>query len=469
MGGLFGVTSKENCVLDLFFGVDYHSHLGTIKGGMAVLGDEGFSRVIHNIQNSPFRTKFENDLEEMPGNSGIGCISDTDSQPLVIKSHLGDYSITCVGKVNNIEELSKAAFTHGGVHLLEGSRGQINSTELISTIIDDCDTFVDGIKQVHELVDGSMTLLLLTEKGIIAARDKLGRTPLILGQKDNAVCIASESFAFLNLGYQFVRELGPGEIVQITAEGIEQLSSPGENMRICTFLWTYYGYPSSSYEGVNVEEMRYRCGSHLAKQDKGLSIDGVAGVPDSGTAHAIGYANASGVPFTRPLIKYTPTWPRSFTPKDQSQRNLIARMKLVPIEALIRGRDLLFIDDSIVRGTQLRETVEFLYASGANKVHIRPACPPLLFGCKYINFTRSRSVMELFTRRTIKDLEGKCDDETAAKYTDSKSDCYNNMVESMCKEQDFSSLKFLTLDDLVTATSLPACKLCTYCWSGREL
>ena len=455
-------------MLDLFFGVDYHSHLGTIKGGMAVLGENGFTRVIHNIQNSPFRTKFEDDLGDMTGTSGIGCISDTDSQPLVIKSHLGNYAIACVGKINNIDALTQAAFQQGGVHLLEGSKGQVNSTELVATIIDQCDSFVEGIHRVHELIDGSMTMIILDQNGIIAARDKLGRTPLVLGEKDGALCVSSESFAYLNLGYHNLKELGPGEIVQITPDGIQQLAPAGEEMKICSFLWTYYGYPSSSYEGVNVENMRYRCGEFLAKQDGDMGLDAVAGVPDSGTAHAIGYAHYSGVPFTRPFIKYTPTWPRSFTPKDQSQRDLIAKMKLIPVDELIRGRELLFIDDSIVRGTQLRETAEFLYDSGARKVHIRPACPPLLFSCKYLNFTRSRSVMELITRRTIQGFEGKCDDETAMKYVDPHGERYHAMVDQMRKDMNFTSLKFLHLDDLIAASTLPACKLCTYCWSGCE-
>ena len=404
MGGLFGVAGKKNCAYDLFFGVDYHSHLGTVKGGMAVLGDIGFTRVIHNIQNSPFRTKFENDVAEMTGNSGVGCISDTDSQPLVVKSHLGDYAITCVGKINNIDEILALAFQKGGRHFLEGSRGQVNSTELVATIIDGCGSFVEGIRRVFELIDGSMSMLILTKDGVIAARDKLGRTPLVLGGKKDAVCVSSESFAFLNLGYSQLSELGPGEIVRFTPDGVEQLSPPGDEMRICSFLWTYYGYPSSSYEGVNVENMRYRCGAHLAEQDGDMPIDSVAGVPDSGIAHAIGYAQRSGVPFTRPLIKYTPTWPRSFTPRDQGQRNLIARMKLIPVDELVRGRRLLFIDDSIVRGTQLKETADFLYRNGAEQVHVRPACPPIMFSCKYINFSRSTSPMELITRRIIQEI-----------------------------------------------------------------
>lgn len=468
MGGLFGVMAKENCVLDLFFGVDYHSHLGTVKGGIATIGEQGFNRVIHGIQNSPFRTKFEDDLDGMEGNSGIGCISDGDSQPLVVRSHLGDYAISCVGRINNTVDLMKKAFNGKGVHLLEGSRGQVNATELVSTLIDQCDSFVEGIQRVHEMVEGSMTLLILTRDGIIASRDKLGRTPLIIGQKDGAVCASSESFAYFTLGYHTVRELGPGEIVRLNPDGIEQLLPPRKEMRMCSFLWVYYGYPSSVYEGVNVESMRYRCGAFLARQDGKMSLDAVAGVPDSGTAHAIGYANAADVRFARPFIKYTPTWPRSFTPKHQNQRDLIARMKLIPVEELIRDRELLFIDDSIVRGTQLRETVEFLYDSGARKVHIRPACPPLIYGCKYLAFSRSTSEMELFTRRTIKELEGDCGDDIVEKYTNEEGPEYAAMVESMRKKQNFSSLRFLKLKDMMEAIDISPCKLCTYCWSGKE-
>jgi amidophosphoribosyltransferase len=467
MGGLFGVVSKEDCVLDLFFGIDYHSHLGTVKGGMATIGERGFTRVIHNIQNSPFRTKFENDLDEMAGNSGIGCISDTDSQPLVVKSHLGDYSLCCVGRINNVDELLKQSWSHTGVHLLEGSRGHINSTELVALLIDQCDSFTEGVRRVHELVEGSMSLLILTKDGIIAARDKNGRTPLIIAQKDGAVCAASESFSYLTLGYHTVRELGPGEIVRITPEGVELLSPPQEEMKMCAFLWTYYGYPSSVYEGVSVEDMRYRCGEYLAKQDGDLHLDAVAGVPDSGIAHAIGYANASGTKFARPFIKYTPTWPRSFTPKDQRQRNLIARMKLIPVEELIRDRELLFIDDSIVRGTQLRETVEFLYDYGAKAVHIRPACPPVMFSCKYLSFSRSTSEMELYARRTIQELEGNCDRATIDRYLIEDGPEYKAMVAAMCNAQKFSSLGFLKLADLVSSITIPREKLCTYCWNGQ--
>ena len=468
MGGLFGVTSKESCNLDLFFGVDYHSHLGTVKGGMAVWGKQGIHRVIHNIQNSPFRTKFEDDVGEMEGNCGIGCISDSDSQPLAIKSHLGDYALCCVGQINNAPQIIERSFQTHGLHLLEGSQGQVNHAELVSLIIDQCDSFVEGIRRAQALIDGSLSLLILTKDAIYAARDKHGRTPLILGQKDSAMCVASESFSYLTLGYHQLREMGPGEILRLTPYGPEHLLPPNDQLRICSFLWTYYGYPSSVYEGVNVENMRYRCGAALAKQDGEMPLDAVAGVPDSGTAHAIGYANASGTEFARPFIKYTPTWPRSFTPKDQRQRNLIARMKLIPVEQLIRDRALLFIDDSIVRGTQLRETVESLYESGARAVHIRPACPPLLYRCKYLNFSRSTSEMELLTRRTILKLEGNCRKDTIKRYSREDSPEYDAMVQSMCRDQRFTSLKFLRLSDLISAVSLPPRNLCTYCWTGDE-
>ena len=391
MGGIFGVASKESCVMDLFFGVDYHSHLGTRRGGMAVYGPNGFSRAIHNIENAPFRTKFDRDLDELHGNLGIGCISDFEPQPLLVQSHLGSFAITTVGKINNMEELVQISYQNGCTHFLEMSGGSINPTEMVASLINQKSSILEGIQYVQELVEGSMTLLVLTPEGIYAARDRLGRTPLIIGKKDNAFCASFESFAYLNLGYDFYKELGPREICYITPESCETLSAPGEEMRICSFLWVYYGYPTSTYEGVNVEEMRYKCGDMLAQRDQDLARpDLVAGVPDSGIAHAIGYANRSGIPFARPFIKYTPTWPRSFMPTNQTQRSLIAKMKLIPVDSLIRDKSLLLIDDSIVRGTQLRETTEFLYHSGAKEVHIRPACPPLMFGCKFLNFSRSR-------------------------------------------------------------------------------
>lgn len=374
MGGFFGVASKEACNLDLFYGTDYHSHLGTRRGGMATYGSDGWKRAIHNIENSPFRTKFEKDVDTMKGNIGIGCISDYDPQPILIQSHLGCFGITTVGKINNADQLIRNLYENGHTHFQSMTNGQINSTELVAALICKKDSFVEGIRYVQSVVEGSMTLLLLTENGIYAARDLLGRTPVVIGKKENAYCVSFESFAYINLGYTDYKELGPGEIVYVTPESVETVSPACEKMRICSFLWVYYGYPTSSYEGVGVEEMRYNCGKLLAQRDDhSIDVDIVAGVPDSGIAHAIGYANESGIPYARPFIKYTPTWPRSFMPTTQSQRNLIARMKLIPVHSLIEDRSLLLIDDSIVRGTQLRETTEFLYQSGAKEVHVRPA------------------------------------------------------------------------------------------------
>lgn len=470
MGGIFGVASKESCVMDLFFGVDYHSHLGTRRGGMAVYGPNGFSRAIHNIENAPFRTKFDRDLDELHGNLGIGCISDFEPQPLLVQSHLGSFAITTVGKINNMEELVQISYQNGCTHFLEMSGGSINPTEMVASLINQKSSILEGIQYVQELVEGSMTLLVLTPEGIYAARDRLGRTPLIIGKKEDACCVSFESFAYLNLGYEDYKELGPGEIVSVTPEGVETLNAPGEEMRICSFLWTYYGYPTSTYEGINVEDMRYKCGAILAQRDRGeVDPDIVAGVPDSGIAHAIGYANESGVPFARPFIKYTPTWPRSFMPTQQSQRNLIAKMKLIPVHKLIKDKKLLMIDDSIVRGTQLRETSEFLYHNGAKEVHIRPACPPLLYGCKYLNFSRSKSEMDLITRRTIAKREGEnVDAKTLADYANPDSANYKEMLGSICQELNFTSLKYHRLDDLIESIGLPACKLCTYCFNGKE-
>ena len=403
MGGFFGVASKQDCVLELFYGVDYHSHLGTRRAGMTTHGEDGFNRAIHNIENSPFRTKFDKDVGEMKGNIGIGCISDYEPQPLIISSKLGSFAITTVGKVNNSEELLKSLYEGAHSHFQEMSNGQINMTEMIAAMICEKDSILEGIKYVQEKVDGSMTLLVMTEEGIYAARDRYGRTPLVIGQKEEGYCVSFESHAYINLGFHDYKELGPSEIVYVTPDKVEVLSEAREEMKICSFLWVYYGYPTSSYEGVNVEKMRYNCGSMLAKRDgDSVKPDIVAGVPDSGIAHAIGYANTSGIPYARPFIKYTPTWPRSFMPSTQSQRNLIARMKLIPVQALIEDKKLLLIDDSIVRGTQLRETTEFLYRSGAKEVHVRPACPPLLYGCKYLNFSRSKSEMDVITRRVIR-------------------------------------------------------------------
>ena len=407
MGGFFGVAAKTDCILDLFYGVDYHSHLGTRRGGMATFGKGGFHRAIHNIENSPFRTKFERDVEEMKGNIGIGCISDFEPQPLLIQSHLGSFAITTVGKINNLDALLNIVYENGHTHFQEMSGGQINATELVASLICKKETIVEGIRYVQEIIDGSMTMLIMTNEGIYAARDRYGRTPLMVGKKEDAYCVSFESFAYMSMGYSDYKELGPAEIVYITPESVEVVSEAKKDMKICSFLWVYYGYPTSSYEGVNVEEMRYKCGSMLAKRDKGtIEPDVVAGVPDSGIAHAIGYANESGYRYARPFIKYTPTWSRSFMPTNQAQREKVARMKLIPVPSLIEDKRLLLIDDSIVRGTQLRETTEFLYNSGAKEVHVRPACPPLLYGCKYLNFSRSKSELDLITRRIILEREG---------------------------------------------------------------
>lgn len=467
MGGIFGVASKQSCVTDLFFGVDYHSHLGTRRGGMAVHGASGFNRAIHNIENSPFRTKFEHDVDEMEGNLGIGCISDSEPQPLLIQSHLGSFAITTVGRLDNEDELLKLVLEQGSTHFQEMSGGKINTTELVASLICKKDSIVEGIRYVQEKVKGSMTLMLMTKEGIFAARDRLGRTPLVIGKKEDAFCASFESFAYINLGYTDYKELGPGEIVYMTPEAVETVGEPGKEMKICSFLWVYYGYPTSTYEGVNVEEMRYNCGKMLAKRDD-VEVDYAAGVPDSGIAHAIGYANAAGIPFARPFIKYTPTWPRSFMPAKQSQRNLIARMKLIPVDTLIRGKKMLLIDDSIVRGTQLRETTEFLYQSGAKEVHIRPACPPLLFGCKYLNFSRSKSELDLITRRIIQEREGDIGDEMLQDYANPDSQNYKEMVDEIRKKLNFTSLRFHRLDDMEKSIGISPCKLCTYCWNGRE-
>ncbi len=468
MGGFFGVASKQSCTFDLFFGTDYHSHLGTRRAGMAVYDREkGFERAIHNIENSPFRTKFDKDVNKMEGNFGIGCISDYEPQPLIIRSHHGTYAIATVGKMNNKEKLMEEMLQRGLAQFFEMSGGEINSTELVATLINHKDNLIDGLRYVQEVVDGSMTVLLMTPRGIYASRDRYGRTPVSVGKKDGSYCVSFESFAYLNLGYEEEYELGPGEIVVITPDGMETLSKSYEEMKICAFLWVYYGYPSSSYEGLSVEKMRYECGKLLARRDD-AHPDTVAGVPDSGTAHAVGYANESGIPFSRPFIKYTPTWPRSFMPTIQSQRNLIAKMKLIPVHDLIQNKSLLLIDDSIVRGTQLRETTEFLYHSGAKEVHIRPACPPLVYGCKFLNFSRSNSEMELITRQVIKEMEGTANPDNLKKYVDPETTEYKDMLEKIREKLNFTSLRYHRLDDLVESTGLPKCKLCTYCWDGKE-
>ncbi len=470
MGGFFAAALKEDCVFDLFFGTDYHSHLGTRRAGMTVYGHDGFNRSIHSIENSPFRTKFQSEIGEMEGNMGIGCISDYEPQPLIVRSHHGTYSLVTVGKINNIDDIVSKILSNEKTHFLEMSGGDINATELVAALINQKDHLVDGIRYAQELIDGSITILLMTPKGIYCARDILGRTPLVIGKKDEGFCASFESFAYLNLGYRDYKELGPGEIVVMTPEEVTVLAKPGEKMRICTFLWIYYGYPSSRYEGVTVEQMRYGCGSRMAMREKDeIEIDTVAGVPDSGTAHAIGYANASGVPFSRPFIKYTPTWPRSFMPPVQAKRDLIAKMKLIPVQELIENRKLLLIDDSIVRGTQLRETTEYLFYSGAKEVHIRPACPPLLFGCKYLNFSRSSSEMELIARRIILEEEGETVERAILEdYADPDSDRYHKMLEGICKQLKFTTLKYNRLDDMIDAVGIGREKLCTYCWDGRE-
>lgn len=467
MGGFFGVASKESCTFDLFFGTDYHSHLGTRRAGMAVYGDNGFSKEIHSIESAPFRTKFEKELDGLEGNYGIGCISDYEAQPILIRSHHGSFAITTISKINNSDEIVKELLG-GSTHFFEMSNGEINSTELVAALINQKDNLIDGIKYALDTIDGSLSLLLLTPKGIYAARDKMGRTPVVLGKKDGARCACFESFSYLNLGYQDDRELGPGEIVVFDADSVKTLVAPGNKKKVCTFLWVYYGYPAACYEGVNVEKMRYKCGELLAKRDD-IEVDVVAGVPDSGTAHAVGYANESGVPFSRPFVKYTPTWPRSFMPTMQTKRDLIAHMKLLPVHDLIKDKRLLLIDDSIVRGTQLRETTEFLYESGAKEVHIRPACPPLLYGCKYLNFSRSKSEMELIARKVINELEnGVVTDEILKEYADPDSEKYQNMVDAICKKLNFTSLRFHRLDDMLESVGIDPDCLCTYCWNGEE-
>ena len=468
MGGFFGVASKEDCIFDLYFGTDYHSHLGTRRAGLAVYDSErGFDKAIHNIENTPFRTKFTSELNSMKGNLGIGCISDYEAQPILVRSHHGTFAITTVGRINNTEEIVQNILKNNS-HFFIMQNDEINPTELVAAIINQKENIIDGIRYAQEIIDGSVSMLVLTDKGIFAARDKMGKVCINIGSKCDGYCASFESFAYLNLGYKDFKTLGPGEIVVITPDGVKTLVSPGDDMKICSFLWVYYGYPSSSYEGISVESMRYRCGKLLAKRDD-VKPDIVAGIPDSGIAHAIGYANESGIPFSRPFIKYTPTWPRSFMPPTQTKRNLIAKMKLIPVHDLINGKSLLLIDDSIVRGTQLRETTEFLYESGAKEVHIRLGCPPIMYACKYLNFSRSTSEMELITRRVIRTLEGKDPDkETLEEYSHPDSEKYQNMVSEICKQLHFTTLRYHRLDDMIKAIGLPEDKLCTYCWNGKE-
>ena len=465
MGGLFGVFSNNDCIDDLFFGTDYHSHLGTVRGGLAVKNSGGFQRFIKNITTSQFRSKFEKDIKKMHGNKGIGVISDFEDQPLIINSRLGVFAISTVGKINNLEQIAEEALKNGN-HFSEMHGSEINPTEMIATIVGQGQTFAEGIQKAQNMIDGSCTMILLTGKGIYAARDKLGRTPLILGEKPGAYAVTMETSAFPNLGYEISKYMGPGEVIFINEKGFEQKIPPGNRLQICAFLWVYYGYPASNYEGINVEVVRYKCGSYLARNDD-VEIDLVAGVPDSGTAHGLGYANEVKVPYSRPYVKYTPTWPRSFMPQDQSIRDLVAIMKLIPIKELIKDKRLLFCEDSIVRGTQLRRTIQRLFDSGAKEVHMRPACPPLVYGCKFLNFSRSRSELDLAGRWAIKELIGR-DIGDPFEYTDPTSDNYKAMVDVIRKRLGLTTLQYQKLEDLVNAIGLPKEKLCTYCWDGVE-
>ncbi|MCX7013995.1 MAG: amidophosphoribosyltransferase [Candidatus Sumerlaeota bacterium] len=466
MGGFFGVVSKDDCVTDLFYGTDYHSHLGTMRGGLAVRDGGAFTRHIHDISNAQFRSKFQDDIRTMRGRGGIGVISDTESQPLIIYSHLGVYAIATVSRIANEEELTRRAFHETRMHFSEMSGGGINPTELVATLINERDSFDDGIRHAQELIQGSCSLLLLTNAGIYAARDRLGRTPVVIGAKAGAYAASLETCAFLNLGYTINSYLGPGEIVLIAPDGIERKKPPNDRMQICSFLWVYYGYPASTYEGVNVEEARYRCGAALARADD-VEIDMVAGIPDSGTGHAIGYANESKIPYGRPFTKYTPTWPRSFMPQDQAMRDLVARMKLLPIKELIHGKRLLFCEDSIVRGTQLKDTIQGLFDAGAREVHMRPACPPLVYGCKFLNFSRSKSELDLASRKAIRELEKGAAVELA-EYATADSEKYEAMVDRIRQRLGLTTLKYQRLADMVKAIGLPKEKLCTYCWDGCE-
>ena len=473
MGGFFGAVSRRDAVLDVFFGTDYHSHLGTRRAGMVMYDSkDGFQRQIHNIENSPFRSKFENDLADFHGQSGIGCISDMDPQPLLVRSHLGLYAITMVGIISNADKLIETYFSQRGHQFMAMSSGAVNATELVAGLINQKDSLVEGIRHAQEVIEGSATILILTGDGIIAARDRLGRLPVLVGKNEDGCCVSFESFAYHKLGYDDEHELGPREIVRITADGWETLSPPGEEMRICAFLWTYYGYPNSNYEGKNVELMRYRNGELIAKAEaeRGTmpDVDYVAGVPDSGLPHAIGYANYSHKPFARPFVKYTPTWPRSFMPANQQVRNQVAKMKQIPVPELIQGKKLLFVDDSIVRGTQLQETIDFLYESGAKEVHIRSACPPIMYGCKFLNFSRSNSDMELIARRTVQELEGDEGQKHLDEYADASTERGQCLLHSICDRLGFSSLGYQSLDNLLEAIGIDRSKVCTYCWNGKE-
>ncbi len=474
MGGFFGAVTKNSAISDVFFGTDYHSHLGTRRGGMAAYDPKiGLQRDIHNIENSPFRTKFERVFEEMSGSSAIGCISDTDPQPMLVRSHLGTYAIATIGVIRNAEELYDRILTETRGHFDAMTGGRVNSTELAASLINQKDSFADGIRYAHEVIDGSLSVLILKDGGnLIAARDRMGRLPVLIGKREDAYCVSFESFAFLKLGYSQEKELGPGEIVELTADGYRVLQPPGDQMKICSFLWTYYGYPTSNYEGVNVEAMRYRNGEIMAQNDIDRGnlpeIDYVCGVPDSGTPHAIGYSTRSGIPFSRPFIKYTPTWPRSFMPANQNDRDQVAKMKQIPVHELIQNRNLLFVDDSIVRGTQLKETVDFLYENGAKSVHMRSACPPIMYGCKYLNFSRATSDLELLARRVILELEGEEGFEHLDEYSDSETERGQAMRRAICERFHFATLEYQTLEGVIQSIGLPKCQLCTYCWNGEE-
>ena len=474
MGGYFGAFSHREVGLDVFFGTDYHSHLGTRRGGMVVYGHEnGFVREIHNIENTPFRTKFEGNLHEFKGYVGIGCISDTDPQPLLVRSHLGLYAICTVGIINNIDELIDTYFSDHGHQFMAQSSGKVNVSELVAALINMKENLVEGILYAQEMIRGSITILLMTPDGILAARDKLGRLPVLVGKHpDGSLCVSFESFAYHKLGYEDAYELGPREIVALTRNGYETVSPAGEEMKICGFLWTYYGYPNSNYEGVNVEVMRYHNGDIMARQELAQGrlpdVDYVAGVPDSGLPHAIGYANRSGKPFARPFVKYTPTWPRSFTPDNQEVRNQVAKMKQIPVSELIEGKKLLFVDDSIVRGTQLRETVDFLYESGAKEVHMRSACPPIMYSCKYLNFSRGNSDMELLARRVVQELEGDEGQKHLDEYADASTERGKCLLSSICEKFGFDSLGYQSLDGVLEAIGIDRDKVCTYCWNGKE-
>lgn len=474
MGGFFGIASKNDCMLDVFFGVDYHSHLGTRRGGLAAYDKEiGLQRKIHNIENAPFRTKFEHIFDEMKGTSAIGCISDTDPQPLLIRSRLGTFAICTVGIINNADYLIEKYLTHDSGHFDAMTGGRVNSNELVASLISLKDNFKEGIEFAQSVIEGTASILLLTETGsIIAARDKIGRLPIQIGQSEDGYAVSFESFAYEKLGYEFIKELGPGEIVEITPDSLTQLKEPGKKKKICAFLWSYYGYPTSTYEGVNVEKMRYDNGKIMAETDMKTGVcdgvDYVGGVPDSGTPHAIGYSNQSGIPFARAFIKYTPTWARSFMPTNQAERNKIAKMKQIPVKELIVGKNLLFVDDSIVRGTQLKETVDFLYESGAKSVHMRSACPPIMYGCKYLNFSRATSEMELIARRVIMELEGEEGFNYIEEYSDASTERGKKLRANICEKLHLASLEFQSLDGIIKSIGLPAEDLCTYCWNGKE-